>query len=202
MDNYDIQRDYGPANWDIPHRFVASYIYDVPFLKDSSQPVLKYVVAGWQVSGVTTIQSGAPVNITFSGDQANIGITGLQRPDLVGAVPELNCQPNTAGTTDVARRQLINCFDASAFALPAQFTFGNASRNLLRGPKFSSTDLSFMKNVPVGGDVRFQVRVEIFNVFNQVNYNNPNASFGAAAFGTITGAGAMRQIQLGGKVLF
>ena len=102
----------------------------------------------------------------------------------------------------MARRQLINCYDLSAFAQPAQFTFGNGSRNMLRGPKFSSTDLSFMKNVPVGGDVRFQVRVEIFNIFNQVNYNNPNASFGSAAFGTITGAGAMRQIQLGGKVLF
>ena len=112
MDNYDIWRDYGPANWDVPHRFVASYIYDVPFLKDSSQPVLKYVVAGWQVSGVTTIQSGSPVNITLSTDRANIGITGQQRPDLVGAVPALNCQPNSAGATDVARRQLINCFDA------------------------------------------------------------------------------------------
>src|SRR5688572_16232622 len=188
MNNYDIQADYGPASWDIPHRFVASYIYDIPFLKSSTQPVLKYVVAGWQVSGVTTIQSGTPVNITLSGDQANIGITGLQRPDLVGAIPALNCQPNTAGATDVARRQLINCYDLSAFALPARFTFGNGSRNMLRGPKFSSTDLSFMKNVPVGGDVRFQVRVEIFNIFNQVNYNNPNASFGSAAFGTITGA--------------
>ena len=54
MDNYDIWRDYGPSNWDIPHRFVASYLYDVPFLKDSSNAFLKYVVAGWQVSGVTT----------------------------------------------------------------------------------------------------------------------------------------------------
>ena len=122
MDNYDIWRDYGPANWDVPHRFVASYLYDVPFLKDSSQPILKYVVAGWQVSGVTTIQSGTPVNVTLSTDRANIGITGQQRPDLVGGIPDMNCQPNTAGATDVARRQLINCFDASAFALPAQFT--------------------------------------------------------------------------------
>ena len=202
MDNYDIWRDYGPANWDIPHRFVASYLYDIPFLKDSSQPILKYVVAGWQISGVTTIQSGSPVNITFAQDRANIGITGLQRPDLVGSVPELNCQPNSGGATEVARRQLINCYDASAFALPAEFTFGNVSRNILRGPKFSSTDLSFMKNVPVGGGTRFQVRVEIFNVFNQVNYGNPNASFGAAAFGSITSAGSMRQIQLGGKLLF
>ena len=202
MDNYDIWRDYGPAIWDIPHRFVASYLYDIPFLKNSSQPILKYVVAGWQISGVSTIQSGSPVNITFSSDRANIGITNLQRPDLIGAVPELNCQPNSAGLTDVARRQLINCYDASAFALPAQFTFGNASRNLLRGPKFASTDLSFMKTVPVGGDVRLQIRVEIFNVFNRVNYGNPNASFGSAAFGSITSAGSMRQLQLGGKLLF
>ena len=202
MDNYDIWRDYGPANWDIPHRFVASYLYDVPYLKDSSNVFLKYVVAGWQVSGVTTIQSGSPVNITFIDDRANIGITGLQRPDLVGAVPDLNCQPNSTGATETARRQLINCYDATAFALPAQFTFGDTPRNVLRGPKFSSTDLSFMKNVPVGGTARLQVRVEIYNIFNQVNYGNPNASFGAANFGTITSAGSMRQFQLGGKLLF
>ena len=202
MDNYDIWRDYGPANWDIPHRFVASYLYDVPYLKDSSNVFLKYVVAGWQVSGVTTIQSGSPVNITFIDGPSEHRHHGLQRPDLVGAVPDLNCQPNSTGATEVARRQLINCYDATAFALPAQFTFGNTSRNVLRGPKFSSTDLSFMKNVPVGGTARLQVRVEIYNIFNQVNYGNPNASFGAANFGTITSAGSMRQFQLGGKLLF
>ena len=201
MDNYDIWRDYGPANWDVPHRFVASYLYDLPFLKSSSQPLLRYVVAGWQVSGVTTIQSGTPVNVTFGQDRANIG-RGLQRPDLVGPVPELNCQPNSAGTTDLARRELINCFDQSAFALPAQYTFGNAGRNILRGPKFMSTDLSFMKTVPIGGQARVQVRVEIFNIFNNVNYGNPNASFDSTGFGRISSAGSMRQIQLGGKVVF
>jgi hypothetical protein len=104
----------------------------------------------------------------------------------------------------VARRQLINCFDPAAFALPAQFTFGNAPRNLLRGPKFASTDLSLMKNVPLGRGVRFQFRAEIFNVFGTVNYANPNASFGSAAFGLInsTGTNTMRQVQLGGKVMF
>jgi hypothetical protein len=202
MDNYDIWRDYGPANWDIPHRFVASYIYDVPFFKDASQPLLKYVVAGWQVSGVTTIQSGSPVNITFGSDQANIGRTGLQRPDLIGAVPSLGCQENSAGTNQVAQRELINCYDAAAFAMPAQFTFGNAPRNVLRGPKFVTSDISLLKNFPLGGEARFQLRVEIFNAFNNVNYGNPNASFGSAAFGRITSAGSMRQVQLGGKILF
>jgi hypothetical protein len=196
MDNYDIRRDYGPASWDIPHRFVASYIYDIPFFKSSSRPVVKYVVAGWQIGGVTTIQSGSPVNVTFGTDRANIGITGQQRPDLVGAVPSLNCQPSPTS------RELINCFDAGAFAMPAQYTFGNASRNLLRGPRFASTDLSMMKNVPLGRTVRFEVRVEMFNAFNRVNYGNPGASFGAASFGRISSAGSMRQVQLGGRLVF
>jgi len=202
MDNYDIWRDYGPANWDIPHRFVASYLYDIPFLKSSPQPLLKYLVAGWQVSGVTTMQSGSPVNVTLSADRANIGITGQQRPDLVGAAPTLSCVEDP----DPARRhQLMNCFDAAAFALPAQFTFGNAPRNLLRGPKFVSTDISFMKTVPIGGGARFQFRAEMYNIFNNVNYGNPGSTFGvplASSFGRITSAGSMRQVQLGGKVLF
>jgi len=205
MNNYDIEADYGPSNWDVPHRFVASYIYEPPFFKDSSNPLLKYVVAGWQIGGVTTLQSGTPVNITFAADRANIGISGLQRPNLVGAAPKLDCQPNTAGATDAARRELINCFDPSAFSLPAQFTFGNAPRNVLRGPNYKVTDLSLMKNIPLGKDVRFQVRAEVYNVFNRANFGNPNASFGGAAFGRIstlaTGA-TMRRIQVGGKLIF
>jgi hypothetical protein len=202
MDNYDIWADYGPASWDVPHRLVASYLYDIPFLKSSPQPVLKYLVAGWQVSGVTTIQSGSPVNVTLSADRANIGITGQQRPDLVGAVPALNCVPDPDPTK---RHQLMNCYDAAAFALPAQFTFGNASRNVLRGPKFMTTDLSLMKTVPIRGGTRFQFRMELYNLFNNVNYGNPGSTYGvplAASFGRITSAGSMRQVQLGAKLLF
>ncbi len=205
MNNYDIWADYGPANWDVPHRFVASYIYEPPFFKNSSNALLKYLVAGWQIAGVTTLQSGTPVNITFAADRANIGISGLQRPDLVGAVPDLNCQPNTAGATPAAQRELINCYDPSGFALPAQYTFGNAPRNVLRGPNYKVTDLSLMKSIPLGKDVRFQIRAEVYNVFNRANFGNPNASFGSAAFGRITtlATGAtMRRIQLGGKLLF
>ena len=200
MNNYDIWADYGPANWDVPHRFVASYLYDVPFLKSSPQPVLRYVVAGWQLGGVTTLQSGTPVNVTIGPDRANIGITGQQRPDLVGLVPELNCQQSPTAP------DLINCFDPSAFALPAQYTFGNAPRNVLRGPKVLLTDLSLVKNVPVQGSVRLQIRAEVFNAFNTVNYGNPNAVFGSATFGRISATNAsypnMRQIQLGAKLFF
>src|SRR4030095_12314574 len=119
MGNYDIWRDCGPPTRDAPHRFVASYLYDTPYLKSSPNAVVRYLVAGWQVSGVTTIQSGTPLNVTLSIDRANIG-TGLQRPDLVGAVPEMNC---VADPDPARRRQLMNCFDQSAFAMPAEFTF-------------------------------------------------------------------------------
>ena len=200
MNNYDIWADYGPANWDVPHRFVASYIYDVPFLKDSSQPILKHVVAGWQVGGVTTLQSGLPINVTIAADRANIGISGVQRPNLVGAVPKLNCQKSPTN------RDLIDCFDPSAFAMPAPFTFGNAPRNLLRGPKSVITDLSMAKNIAVGQNMRLQVRVEIFNAFNNVNYGQPNAIFSSATFGRISATSPtypnMRQMQLGLKLIF
>ncbi len=70
-------------------------------------------MAGWQVAGVTTIQSGTPVNVTLNGDNANIGISDLQRPNLVGAVPSLNCQA-IAGSLELG-----SCYDAAAFAMPA-----------------------------------------------------------------------------------
>ena len=196
MNNYDIWADYGPASWDIPHRFVAGYIYELPFFKSSSQPFLKYVVAGWQIGGGTTAQSGSPVNVTLTGDPANIGINGLQRPNLVGPVPTLNCQ------TLANSRQLVNCYDSSAFQLPAAYTFGNAPRNVLRGPKSIVTDLSLMKNFPLGGGRQFQFRAEIFNAFNTVNYLNPNGVFNTPQFGQISSAGTMRQIQLGARVTF
>ena len=75
---------------------------------------------------------------------------------------------------------------------------------MLRGPKFMTTDLSLMKNFPIGGGVRFQFRVEFFNAFNNVNYGNPNG-FGvplSTSFGRISSAGSMRQMQLGGKIFF
>jgi hypothetical protein len=197
MDNYDTQRDYGPSNWDVPHRFVANWIYEIPFLKTSSNAILRNVVAGWQVAGVTTVQSGTPVNVTISTDRANIGISGLQRPNLVGAVPSLDCDTNP--TT----REPINCYDSAAFALPDPFTFGNASRNILRGPKLITTDLSLSKSVNLGPTTRLQLRAEMFNLFNRANFSNPNGVYATANFGRITGTAIpMRQIQLGARLLF
>ena len=153
------------------------------------------MLSGWQVGGITTLESGRPFGLTISGDRANTGI-GSQRPDLVGAIPSLSCQNNPAGPGK------INCIDASAFAQPAQFTYGNAPRNLLRGPGDITTDLSLLKNFPIGSRARFQLRADVFNAFNRVNFGNPNGAFGTANFGRITSADAMRRAELGGKIIF
>ena len=109
----------------------------------------------------------------------------------------MNCDTNP--TT----REPINCFDSTAFALPAQFTFGNASRNLLRGPKLASTDLSLSKTVGLGGPAKLQLRAEIFNVFNTVNFSNPERRLGHRQLRPDHRHRiAMRQIQLGARLLF
>ena len=96
MNNYDIWADYGPANWDVPHRFVASYIYDVPFLKTSSNPVAE--VCAWPAGrsrGVTTLQSGTPVNVTSAPTARTSASRASSARTSSDAVPALNCQPNT-----------------------------------------------------------------------------------------------------------
>jgi hypothetical protein len=133
--------------------------------------------------------------VTIQPDRANIGI-GNQRPNLVNANVTLNCQANPNGLG------LVGCIDPAAFALPDFFTFGNTPRNYLRGRKFSSTDVSFMKNIATGGRSRIQLRAEVFNLFNEVNWGAPNTTFGAANFGVIASADTMRRAELGVKFLF
>jgi hypothetical protein len=189
QDPYNPMADYGPAYWDVPHRFVASYVYEVPFLRESQNPFLKYVIAGWQVSGITTIESGRPFDVRIGQDVANTG-HAPQRPDMI-STPTNNCG-----------EVLVNCISADAFRMPAPFTYGNTPRNILRGPGRVVTDLSLAKTVPLAGRMQFQIRAEAFNLFNRANFNNPNATFGTANFGRITSAQSMRQMQVGAKILF
>ena len=110
----------------------------------------------------------------------------------------MNCQD------EAATRKLINCYDASAFASPAAFTFGERRIATSCADRSScNTDLSMSKTFPLGGQTRLQIRAEIFNVFNNVNFGNPNAVFGSANFGRISSVDtSMRQIQLGARLLF
>jgi hypothetical protein len=194
VNDFDIWSDYGPASWDIPHRFVLSGIYELPFFRQSDSTWRRELLGGWQVSGVATFQSGAPLNVTIQGDRANVGRTP-QRPDVLKDV-QLRCEDNPSGPG------LVNCIDPAAFATPAQFTFGNAPRNMLRGLGYSRTDVSLSKNFVVGGRLRLTVLAQVFNLFNEVNWGAPNTTVGAANFGRVTSAESMRAMELGVKMTF
>ncbi len=192
MDPYNWRLDYGNSNWDIRHRFVASYVYDIPFFRGANNLVAG-IFGNWQLNGITTLQSGRSFNVSIGEDRANTAPGSVQRPNLIHPASS-NC--NGA--------HLTACVDVSAFALPALYTYGTAGRNLLRGPHLYTTDFSLFKNVPITERVRFQFRAEAFNLFNSPMFSNPTANLSnLATFGNITSTSVdNRVMQLGGKLMF
>ncbi len=193
MNPYNWRADYGNSNWDIRHRFVASYIYDLPFLKSSTNAFVRYVLANWQVNGITIIQSGLPFNVTVPGDPANTGV-GNQRPNLV-STPTVNCGGG----------HLTNCISTASFALPAPYTYGNLGRNVLRGPGLVNFDFSLFKNFPIKERTALQLRGEFFNIFNHPSFGNPSSTFNTGTFGSITSTSQFnsnRQVQVAARITF
>ena len=189
---YNWRLDYGNSNWDLRHRFVGSAVYEIPFLKDSSNPVVKYAVAGWQLNGIFIAQSGLPFTVLVPGDPANIGLSGSQRPNQVGSQ-----------STNCGSGHITNCINASAYTVPAAYTFGSLGRNTLRGPGLVDVDLSLFKNFSVTERAKLQIRAETFNILNHPSFSNPGATLTTASFGSITTtSNNNRQIQLAAKVVF
>ena len=117
--------------------------------------------------------------------------TAAERPNLVGD-PAL---PSGRPTSEMVAKY----FNTAAFAAPALGQYGNTGRNIIIGPVFRQTDLSVLKRfqIPKERLGRFEFRLEVFNLFNNVNFANPNSTFGSPSFGIIQSAQAARIVQLG-----
>ena len=194
MNPFNWKGDYGNSNWDIRHRFLASFVYEIPFFA-TTNPVLKGVFAKWQANGVITLQTGTPFNITSNGiDTANTAANGTYRPSVLGTA-----------TANCGRGHLVGCIDSTPYFLPT-LAYGNLGRNILHGPGAEAVDFSVMKYFPIKERLKFQLRVETFSLFNHANFANPAAGFGSSSFGNITGLNGpnpgTRNIQFGGKLQF
>jgi hypothetical protein len=200
LNPYNWKGDYGNSNWDIRHRFVTSFVYDIPFF-GTNNAFLNGAFAKWQMNGVITLQTGIPYNITTGTDTANTASSGTYRPNLVGTA-----------TQTCGRGHLVGCIDPAAYSIaglyPAtpNYAYGSLGRNIFHGPGAETVDWSLFKNFPIKERLKFQLRFETFSLLNHSNFGNPSATFGTSSFGNITSlstsAPGTRNIQFGGKIQF
>ncbi|MBY0507463.1 MAG: TonB-dependent receptor [Bryobacteraceae bacterium] len=197
----DFRAEKGPAAFDIRHRAVVSYAYELPFGKGkallSQGAVLNKLVGGWQVNGISAWQTGAPFTLNTPGDNAAIG-SSAQRPNLVG--------DPAAGISGSIQQRGVDpgsyYFNRAAFAVPPQFTLGNLGKNTLIAPGFQNWDFSVFKNTALAEKVNLQLRGEFFNIFNKANFGVPGRTLNQPTYGVITSAAAPRLVQIGLKLIF
>lgn len=195
QNNRCIKCDLGNSGFDQRHVANISYIYTVPTLAGHSA-FARLLLGGWEVTGITTLETGRVFNVGINFDNANVGARGnFQRPNLVGDPFPSGFKP-TYGPGG-------SYFNKAAFQVAPRYQFGNLGRNAFHGPGFINTDLGTFKNFQIVERLRLQFRGEFFNAFNNVNFSNPNGSLGDSNFGVITGTQSrQRQIQFGMKLIY
>jgi hypothetical protein len=194
LDNADPERDYGLSDFDVDHRLVGSFVYNLPFgngekFAADATGVKNAVIGGWQINGIYTWQRGFPITITAA-DLGGLNDTfGTNRADLVG-------------DPSVGERTVTQWFNTAAFAQPAPGALGTLGRNTERGPGLNNLDLALFKNFPLTRGMRLQFRLESFNALNHTQFLGVSTNIAASNFGVVTSARPARINQLGVKLLF
>ncbi|NJM53033.1 MAG: hypothetical protein HC846_06325, partial [Blastocatellia bacterium] len=198
-DQVDWRSNRGRSDFNREHRFVVSGVYALPKMNYESR-FAKDLLNDWQIAGIAVFQSGLPFTIIDSNDT-----TVISRANYNQAFT------GDYYTTGKVEDRLNAFFNTSAF-LTSRFgtasfdpnkPFGNSLRNLLTGPGQKNVDISFIKFIPFTERLKGELRAEFFNVFNWVNYANPNNNITGANFGRIERASTgPRVIQLAFKFKF
>jgi hypothetical protein len=200
QDGNNLRADRGLAEFDIKHRFVASYIWELPFghgrrFGNNWNKAADLLLGGWQVTGIHVLQGGLGLTATLGGSSVlNIGGERRARPNLVGdpVLPE-------------SQRTLLEWFNTDAFQpafSPSPQAFGSAGVGVMRGPGLVNFDYTLAKDFHLTERNYFQFRTEMFNAFNHANFGPPDIRRDASGFGTILSAGNARIIQFGLKFYF
>jgi len=186
---YDLKAERASANFDVRHRLVTSFIYDLPAGPIRSR-LARLLFGGWQVAGVFVAQSGVPMTPTLNRNPANT--TTPVRPDCL-----------REGNLPRGQRTIERWFDVSAFAPAARFTYGNCGRNVLRAPGLVNLDLLIARSFLLTGEKRLELRGEFFNFTNVVHLGRPNVVVDLPQAGQITSTQApARQVQIGLRFVF
>jgi hypothetical protein len=212
MDNHNPNLDYGFSDFDVDKRFVASYVYQLPLgrgkkFAGSINRAADIAIGGWEVTGITTFQTGFPFSIT-AGDLGGVLDTQFARGSQTAG-----CDPKKSLSGKFA------WINMGCFTQPALGTYGNTARNFLRQPGISNWDMGFAKGIHLGEKAAFKLSVDTFNTFNHHQYAGDvgglivggsggnqviDSGVGDSSLtaGKITGASSSRIIQLAGKITF
>ena len=201
--SFNLKEERGSSDYDLRHRLIVNYIYELPFgrgRKYLHEGFGERILGGWELSGLSTFQSGRPFDIYSSRDSEYTGLSN--RPDLVGdpSIPA-GAPRNQVGPP-------ISAFKVQPFGRP-----GNLGRNTFTGPRYYNTDVDLLKNMRITERVNLQFRAEAYNVFNRIQFNQPGASgdtlaspgtFGQSLSTLVQpdGTTSARQIQLALKLMF
>jgi hypothetical protein len=195
QDSYNFRAERSLSSYDMPHSFATSLIWALPVGKGqrfvNRGGWLNSVVGGWTLSGITTLQSGIPLQMAT---ETNLtGSFGGSRPNRLAS-----------GALSGNARTLFEWFNPSAFALPASYTFGNDSRTEpdLFSPGTVNIDALLAKQFHLTEALKLQFRLEAYNVLNHFNPGIPNTTIGDPAVGSITTGNAGRIAQLALKLYF
>ncbi|HTM47133.1 MAG TPA: TonB-dependent receptor [Bryobacteraceae bacterium] len=193
--------NYGLSAFDRTHVVKINWLYDLPSTPWKKGPA-HWTLDGWEVSGIASFVSGAPLGM---------GFTTVSAVDTTGT-PSQGARVNLTGNPVLPKgdRTFYQNFRTDVFAAPAVGTFGNAARSVIRGPGTNNFDIAIFKNFPVHEKIRFQFRAEMYNAFNHTQFTGLDTTtrFDNAGrqvntrLGQFTSARDPRQIQLALRFYF
>ncbi|HLK05337.1 MAG TPA: carboxypeptidase regulatory-like domain-containing protein [Candidatus Acidoferrum sp.] len=198
VDSYNVKNNRANSTFDQRHNLTVSYVYGLPFFKAAG--LSHTLLGGWQLSGITTVQTGTPFSVTNGttfGDNAGVGngVGTGSRPDLVG-------DPKGSHPSDVAGVTGPLIYNPDAFAIPTGLTFGNVGRDTLFNPRRTNFDFGLFKRFTINEKTGFDFRWETFDLFNHSEFNSVSASLGASDFLHVNGAHLSRKMQFGLRFYF
>jgi|CZKR01.1.fsa_nt_gi hypothetical protein len=208
---YSHAYDNGPSGLDRSSIAFVNFVYDIPFLRSSSNRLLRSTVGGWTVSGIVTLTSGEPLNINEGGitNCAQTTLPSSCTGSLIGTgnisnvIPNSNNRPNVSGSVSTPHT-VANWFSGSAFSPTVATEWGNEPFNALRGPSRQNWNMSVFKSFVFSEErgSRLEFRGEFFNIWNHSEFNSVSTTFSSGNFGAVTSAHDPREIQLGLKLYF
>ncbi len=195
---FDVDAEWGPSLFDARHRFVASASWMVPSWT-SAPGAVRAVLNDWQLNVIAAHNSGTPFTVS---DSANVALQANSPP--ISGFPA--SRPNVVSDPNVGPHTVDAWLSRSAFErlniLTQAGQFGNAGRNIARGPSYTNVDLALVRDFLFVRETRLQFRVEVFNLANHANFGLPVADLNSPSFGRILSAGPARLMQFAVKLFF